>query len=170
MTQSAQSLRQMRSIPHCSKAVFYVFVFYSDSATKHNLSPQIFHWTMFTHWWGEIGRLFLELNCGGQKQKTRERDCFRVLRCVQDSNQRPPAWQAGILTTWTNAPVAFSDAKIRQNQSILQIFRFFFAKKMHIALFWALLALSERKFCPYFMVLRSRRRGTVYWKRGGWLG
>ena len=45
MTQSAQFLRQMRSIPHCSKAVFYVFVFYSidDSATKHNLSPQIFH-------------------------------------------------------------------------------------------------------------------------------
>ena len=47
MTQSAQSLRQMRSIPHCSKAVFYVFVFDSidDSATKHNLSPQIFHWS-----------------------------------------------------------------------------------------------------------------------------
>ena len=45
MTQSAQSHRQMRSIPHCSKAVFYVFVFDSihDSATKHNLSPQIFH-------------------------------------------------------------------------------------------------------------------------------
>ena len=45
MTQRAQSHRQMRSIPHCSKAVFYVFVFYSidDSATKHNLSPQIFH-------------------------------------------------------------------------------------------------------------------------------
>ena len=46
MTQSAQSLRQMRSIPHCSKAVFYVFVFDSihDSATMHNLSPGIFHW------------------------------------------------------------------------------------------------------------------------------
>ena len=46
MTQSAQSHRQMRSIPHCSKAVFYVFVFYSihNSATLHNLSPQIFHW------------------------------------------------------------------------------------------------------------------------------
>ncbi|MDY5953278.1 MAG: hypothetical protein SPJ37_08065 [Sodaliphilus sp.] len=31
--------------PHCPKVVFYVFVFYSidDSATKHNLSPQIFH-------------------------------------------------------------------------------------------------------------------------------
>ena len=45
MTQSAQSHRQMRSIPHCSKAVFYVFVFYSihNSATLHNLSPQIFH-------------------------------------------------------------------------------------------------------------------------------
>ena len=28
MTQSAQSLRQMRSIPRCSKAVFYVFVFF----------------------------------------------------------------------------------------------------------------------------------------------
>ena len=38
-------LRQMRSIPHCSKAVFYVFVFDSihDSTTMHNLSPHIFH-------------------------------------------------------------------------------------------------------------------------------
>ena len=44
MTQSAQSHRQMRSIPRCSKAVFYVFVFDSihDSATKHNLCPQEF--------------------------------------------------------------------------------------------------------------------------------
>ena len=45
MTQSAQSHRQMRSIPRCSKAVFYVFVFDSihNSITLHNLSPQIFH-------------------------------------------------------------------------------------------------------------------------------
>ena len=45
MTQSAQSHRQMRSIPHCPKAVFYVFVFDSihNSATLHNLSPGIFH-------------------------------------------------------------------------------------------------------------------------------
>ena len=45
MTQSAQSHRQMRSIPHCPKAVFYVFVFdfIDDSATLHNLSPGIFH-------------------------------------------------------------------------------------------------------------------------------
>ena len=45
MTQSAQSLRQMRSIPRCSKAVFYVFVFDSihDSATMQNLSPGLFH-------------------------------------------------------------------------------------------------------------------------------
>ena len=43
--QAAQSLRQMRSIPRCPKAVFYVFVFYSiaDSATMQNLSPVIFH-------------------------------------------------------------------------------------------------------------------------------
>ena len=42
MTQSAQSHRQMRSIPRCSKAVFYVFVFDSihDSATMHNLSQE----------------------------------------------------------------------------------------------------------------------------------
>ena len=42
MTQSAQSHRQMRSIPRCSKAVFYVFVFDSihNSATMHNLCPQ----------------------------------------------------------------------------------------------------------------------------------
>ena len=44
MTQSAQSHRQMRSIPRCSRAVFYVFVFDSihDSATMHNQSPEIF--------------------------------------------------------------------------------------------------------------------------------
>ena len=43
MTQSAQSHRQMRSIPLCSKAVFYVFVFDSihDSATIH-IYPQKF--------------------------------------------------------------------------------------------------------------------------------
>ena len=45
MTQSAQSLRQMRSIPRCSKVVFYVFVFdyIHDSATMHNLSPRLLH-------------------------------------------------------------------------------------------------------------------------------
>ena len=45
MTQSAQSHRQMRSIPLCSKAVFYVFVFGSihDSATMHNFSTEVSH-------------------------------------------------------------------------------------------------------------------------------
>ena len=48
MTQSAHSHRQMRSIPLCSKAVFYVFVFDSihDLTTMHNLYPGIFHWTL----------------------------------------------------------------------------------------------------------------------------
>ena len=42
MTQSAQSHRQMRSLPRCPKAVFYVFVFFDsirDSATIH-IYPQ----------------------------------------------------------------------------------------------------------------------------------
>ena len=44
MTQSAQSHRQMRSIPRCFKAVFYVFVFdpIYDSATMQTLSPGLF--------------------------------------------------------------------------------------------------------------------------------
>ena len=44
MAQSAQSLRQMRSIPRCPKTVFYVFVFDSihDSATMLNPSPSKF--------------------------------------------------------------------------------------------------------------------------------
>ena len=44
MTQSAQSHRQMRSIPRCSKAVFHVFVFdyIDDSATMLNPSPSKF--------------------------------------------------------------------------------------------------------------------------------
>ena len=44
MTQSAQSHRQMRSIPRCPKAVFYVFVFDSilDSATMYNHCPSNF--------------------------------------------------------------------------------------------------------------------------------
>ena len=52
MTQSAQSHRQIRSIPRCSKAIFYVFVFDSihDSATIHNLSPpEISHCTPIGH-------------------------------------------------------------------------------------------------------------------------
>ena len=54
MTQSAQSHRQMRSIPLCSKAVFYVFVFDSihDSTTLHNLSPAIFHWAALIRSYG----------------------------------------------------------------------------------------------------------------------
>ena len=45
MTQSAQSHCQMRSIPRCFKAVFYVFVFgpIHDSATMQTLSPGLFH-------------------------------------------------------------------------------------------------------------------------------
>ena len=44
MTQSAQSHRQMRSIPHCSKAGFEVFVVDSiqNSGTMHNPCPQKF--------------------------------------------------------------------------------------------------------------------------------
>ena len=44
MTQSAQLLHQMRSIPLCPKAVFYVFDFDSihNSATLHNPSPSKF--------------------------------------------------------------------------------------------------------------------------------
>ena len=44
MAQSAQSHRQMRSIPRCPKAVFYVFVFDSihNSATMLNPSPSKF--------------------------------------------------------------------------------------------------------------------------------
>ena len=44
MTQSAQSHRQMRSIPRCSKAVFYVFVFDSihDSTTLSKSMPTEF--------------------------------------------------------------------------------------------------------------------------------
>ena len=58
MRQGAQSQRQVRSIPHCCKAVFYVLVFDSihNSATLHNLSPGIFHCTDkfpdLVIWWG----------------------------------------------------------------------------------------------------------------------
>ena len=45
----------------------------------------------------------------------------QIVRCVRDSNPWPHAWQACILTSWTNAPIHFcrswflkSDAKIRQ--------------------------------------------------------
>ena len=49
MTQSAQSHRQMRSIPRCTKAVFYVFVFdyINDSATKYNHCPTNFPLSRF---------------------------------------------------------------------------------------------------------------------------
>lgn len=31
--------------------------------------------------------------------------CFDILRYGRDSNPRPPAWQAGILTSWTTTPL-----------------------------------------------------------------
>ena len=52
MAQSAQSLCQMRSIPRCSKAVFYVFVFHSihNSAIKLIIAPLFFPLNPFYPW------------------------------------------------------------------------------------------------------------------------
>ena len=52
MTQNAQSHSQMRSIPHCPKAVFYVFVFHSilNSAIKNNHCPPVFSTEPFYPW------------------------------------------------------------------------------------------------------------------------
>ena len=49
MAQNAQSHRQMRSIPHCPKAVFYVFVFHSihNSAIKLIIAPLFFPLSRF---------------------------------------------------------------------------------------------------------------------------
>ena len=52
MTQSAQSHRQMRSIPLCSKAVFYVFVFCSHPC--YIIYPQ--HLSTDPIKWGDCGR------------------------------------------------------------------------------------------------------------------
>lgn len=38
--------------------------------------------------------------------------CFDILRYGRDSNPRPPAWQAGILTSWTTAPGLWDAAAI----------------------------------------------------------
>ena len=44
------------------------------------------------------------------QQKKPSRIILKVfLRCVRDSNSWPPAWQAGILTNWTNAPIMKSN-------------------------------------------------------------
>ena len=37
--------------------------------------------------------------------------CYQNSRCVGDSNPWPRAWQARILTSWTNAPFADCDCK-----------------------------------------------------------
>ena len=38
------------------------------------------------------------------KQKALKFETSRLLRYGRDSNPRPPAWQAGILTSWTTTP------------------------------------------------------------------
>ena len=52
MAQNAQSHRQMRSIPHCPKAVFYVFVFHSilNSAIKTSHCHPVFSTEPFYPW------------------------------------------------------------------------------------------------------------------------
>ena len=52
MAQNAQSHRQMRSIPHCPKAVFCVFVFHSihNSTIKLIIAPLVFSTEPFYPW------------------------------------------------------------------------------------------------------------------------
>ena len=81
MTQSAQSLRQMRSIPRCSKAVFYVFVFDSihNSITLHNLSPQIFHRSKKA----QPIILIIQIQLFGQKKEAAWKSNLQILSLVR---------------------------------------------------------------------------------------
>ena len=81
MTQSAQSHRQMRSIPLCSKAVFYVFVFDSihNSITSHNLSPQIFHRSKKA----QPITLIIQIQLFGQKKEAALKSNLQILSLVR---------------------------------------------------------------------------------------
>ena len=81
MTQSAQSHRQMRSIPRCSKAVFYVSVFDSihNSITLHNLSPQIFHRSKKA----QPITLIIQIQLFGQKKEAALKSNLQILSLVR---------------------------------------------------------------------------------------
>ena len=70
--------------------------------------------------WGRLG--------GAYKKKVTSSE-ITFLRCGRDSNPRPPAWQADILTSWTTAPVfkCFSHEWIERApfSKALQIYTFF---------------------------------------------
>ena len=82
MPQSAQSHRQMRSIPRCSKAVFYVFVFDSihNSITLHNLSPQIFHRSKKA----QPIILIIQIQLFGQKKEAAWKSNLQILSLVRN--------------------------------------------------------------------------------------
>ena len=80
--------------------------------------------------WGYIkkrGYVYFDISssCGGDPTRTNDLQVMSLasyqllhsamLRCVRDSNPWPPAWQAGILTGWTNAPMFFLWAKMDSN-------------------------------------------------------
>ena len=62
------------------------------------------------------------------------------LRCGRDSNSRPTAWQAGILTNWTTAPDSCSfskaGAKVLLFFGLCKYFSDFFSKKCILPIFW----------------------------------
>ena len=62
---------------------------------------------------------------------------YYVQRCVRDSDPWPPAWQAGILTNWTNAPenhpCFLASAKVLLFSELTKLFSTFFLKTSIIA-------------------------------------
>ena len=96
---------------------------------------------------------------GGYIQKKKKPFGF-FLRCVRDSNPWPPAWQADILTNWTNAPLCFSALFVSQSECkgkdffwICKCFANFFSFLVHF--FW--FSLKNRVFTLFFALKWHRR-------------
>ena len=83
---------------------------------------------------GTINFANSQINVWFFRKKKKKHFCF-FLRCGRDSNPRPHAWQACILTNWTTAPIVCLTSFPKASAKVLLFFELtkYFTKKSVIS-------------------------------------
>ena len=121
--------------------------------------------------WGYIkkrGYVYFDISssCGGDPTRTNDLQVMSLasyqllhsamLRCVRDSNPWPPAWQAGILTGWTNAPMFFCGQRwIRTTEGVSQ--QIYSLPHLATLVFAPLSCFASAKVTPIFLMTKKNQ-------------
>ena len=100
------------------------------------------------------------------KQKALKFETPRLLRYGRDSNPRPPAWQAGILTSWTTTPFRVALLRLRCKGSYFfgicntcrQVFYCFFINFLLMYSFWAFYYIGFGLYMDFWFLMSQIER------------